>query len=83
MSELQKKPGWAFWATVVVVVALVAYPLSSGPVVWLYWNKLGQPGWMKSVMGTVYAPLEWTANNGPDWLKEGISSYCRWWRSLP
>ena len=27
----RKKPGVAFWATVVVVVALIAYPLSMGP----------------------------------------------------
>ena len=27
----RKKPGVAFWATVVVVVVLVAYPLSFGP----------------------------------------------------
>src|SRR5262245_32714981 len=33
MSELRKKPGVAFWATVVVVVVL-AYPLSFGPVCW-------------------------------------------------
>src|SRR5262245_26852625 len=32
MTPPHKKPGVAFWATVVVVVALMAYPLSSGPV---------------------------------------------------
>jgi hypothetical protein len=30
-----KKPGVAFWATVVVVVVLVAYPLSFGPACWI------------------------------------------------
>ena len=30
----RKKPGVAFWATVVVVVMLVAYPLSFGPACW-------------------------------------------------
>ena len=34
MTPLQKKPGVAFWATVVVVVALVTYPLSFGPACW-------------------------------------------------
>ena len=34
MSEPRKKPGVAFWATVVVVVAL-AYPISFGPACWL------------------------------------------------
>jgi hypothetical protein len=31
----RKKPGLAFWATVVVVVVLVAYPLSFGPACWI------------------------------------------------
>ena len=34
MIEARKKPGMAFWATVVVVVVLL-YPLSFGPAVWL------------------------------------------------
>jgi hypothetical protein len=32
MSEPKKEPRVAFWATVVVVVALVAYPLSLIPI---------------------------------------------------
>jgi hypothetical protein len=35
MNEPKKKPGVAFWATVVLVVALVAYPLSFGPACWM------------------------------------------------
>jgi hypothetical protein len=31
----RKKPGVAFWATVVVVVVLLAYPLSFGPACWM------------------------------------------------
>jgi hypothetical protein len=31
----REKPGVAFWATVVVVVVVVAYPLSFGPACWL------------------------------------------------
>ncbi len=31
----RKYPSAAFWATVVVVVVLVAYPLSFGPALWL------------------------------------------------
>ena len=31
MTTDRKKPGVAFWTTVVVVVVLVAYPLSFGP----------------------------------------------------
>jgi hypothetical protein len=32
----RKKPGVAFWATVVLVVALMAYPLSFGPACWWF-----------------------------------------------
>jgi hypothetical protein len=35
MSEDRKKPGVAFWATVVLVMLLVAYPLSFGPACWI------------------------------------------------
>lgn len=35
MTTDRKKPGVAFWATVVVVVALLAYPLSFGPACWI------------------------------------------------
>ncbi len=35
MSDERKKPGVAFWATVVAVVVLVVYPLSFAPAVWL------------------------------------------------
>ena len=34
MNPDRKKPGVAFWATVVAVVALLAYPLSFGPACW-------------------------------------------------
>jgi hypothetical protein len=35
MISSGKKPGVAFWATVVVVVVLIAYPLSIGPACWI------------------------------------------------
>src|SRR5258708_7783125 len=31
----RKKPGWKFWASVVLAVVLVAYPLSFGPACWI------------------------------------------------
>ena len=35
MNPSRKKPGVTAWPTGVVVVALVAYPLSFGPAIWL------------------------------------------------
>jgi hypothetical protein len=40
MTSDRKKPGVAFWATVVVVVVLVAYPLSFGPACWLTYSGI-------------------------------------------
>src|SRR5262245_62030222 len=51
-----KKSGAAFWATVVVVVALVAYPLSFGPACWIScWTNTGQ-----GAVSLVYRPITWT-----------------------
>ena len=47
----RKKPGLAFWATVVAVVALVGYPLSFGPACW--WFSDSHP---IVVPGPKYAP---------------------------
>jgi hypothetical protein len=54
-----KKPGVAFWASVVVLaVLMVAYPLSVGPVQWL--DDRGQlPSWADKPIAVVYAPLDW------------------------
>ena len=64
----RKKPGVAFWATVIVVVVLVAYPLSFGPACWLIWNvELSQP--VLNFLDAFYDPLEWsqTTFDWADW----------------
>jgi len=56
MSADIKKPGVAFWATVLVVAALVAYPLSFGSACWI-------SGWVNSgneAVTLVYRPITWT-----------------------
>jgi hypothetical protein len=57
MNEERKKPGVAFWATVVVVVVLVAYPLSFGPACWLTSRtRVGV-----RLIPAVYRPLIWAS----------------------
>ena len=53
MSEDRKKPGVAFWATVVVVVALVGYPLSFGPACWI----TSRMNFGAEAVQTVYRPM--------------------------
>ena len=52
MSPDRKKPGAAFWAAVVVVVAL-AYPISFGPACWLTkWGYINS-----TISGRLYRPI--------------------------
>ena len=57
-DSFRKKPGVVFWATVVAVVAMVAYPLSIAPAWWLC-EKAGSPDWFIQCLGLLYHPL-WT-----------------------
>jgi hypothetical protein len=82
MSSDRKKPGVAFWGTVVLVVAL-AYPLSFGPACWLTaqpaedgarndgWDM--PPRWMQ-----IYRPFGIILNQGASPLKTAVN----WWASL-
>ncbi len=62
VTSSRKKPGVAFRATVVVVVALVAYPLSAGPAC-----KLAYDGWLPGSAEVAavcfYTPLVWLAEH--------------------
>jgi asparagine N-glycosylation enzyme membrane subunit Stt3 len=54
MTSDRKKPGVAFWATVVVVVVLVAYPLSFGPACWI---SSRMNGGNSKIVSFVYGPV--------------------------
>jgi len=53
MTPDRKKPGVAFWTTVVAVVALVAYPLGFGPACWIS-SRTGRGAGMVS---SIYGPM--------------------------
>jgi hypothetical protein len=54
----RKKPGVAFWSTVVVVVVLVAYPLSFGPACWIMSHlHPEQPGQAVEIIPKIYWPI--------------------------
>jgi hypothetical protein len=68
----RKKPGVAFWATIVVVAGLVGYPLGIGPACW-FSSRLGGT----RIVSQVYRPLTWTAEfTDSDPLMNGIQWYC-------
>jgi hypothetical protein len=69
----RKQPGTAFWATVAVVVALIGYPVSLGPAVWLTGR-----GWFRdSAVQSFYMPVLWSAVQA-----ESLEDVVVWWGSL-
>ncbi len=70
----RKQPGVAYWATVVVVVGLLAYPLSLVIISLLDDLDLTPP--FDSTAGEILwaycAPLRWVISNGPDWIRDPL-----------
>jgi hypothetical protein len=76
MARDRKKPGVAFWTTVVVVVVL-AYLPSFGPACWIGSRvDVGDGG--RTVLMYLYYPLFRVAADGPPWLKTPLF----WWKEL-
>jgi hypothetical protein len=73
----RKKPGVAFWATV-VVVALLAYPLSMGPA-WRLSREIGLPEFAQHGVDVFYEPVWWARWNGPEWFQNAAQTYLHWW----
>jgi hypothetical protein len=69
-------------ALVVVVVLLpLLYVLSVGPVARLADNGLIDQKW-NTVLGVIYWPLDWTAENVPV-VGPAIIGYVEWWQPQP
>jgi hypothetical protein len=74
MTTSRKKPGVAFWATVVVVVvALILYPLSLGPAIWLTARGYFRESTVQSFYMPFLVPAEYV-----ELLESGVT----WWGSL-
>jgi hypothetical protein len=78
MTSDRKKPGVAFWASVLVVVVLALYPFSYGPARW-FCLKTGVPDRAWSVIDPIFDPLWWARENGPASFREAMFDYDAWW----
>jgi len=81
MTSDRKKPGLTFWATVVVVVVLVGYPLSFGPACWV--NHATGIG--TSTIPIVYRPIVRLAGrqwNYPKFYRTRWNSIIVWYARL-
>jgi hypothetical protein len=80
----RKKPGVAFWATVVVVVVLMAYPLSFGPACWWFCSNCSDAEFSHVPEASVlYLPFGWIYSCSPkeSWLESAIGWYATVFRT--
>jgi hypothetical protein len=68
----RKKPGVAFWGTVVLVLVM-AYPLSFGPACWLYSRSESLEIWETS--DRIYYPILWACWHAPEPVGDAIDWY--------
>ena len=73
MTSDSKKPGVAFWATVVVVL-LVGYPLSLGPACWITSRAKVGGGWVN----IPYRPIIRLWEVGP----EPVGDFVLWYSGI-
>jgi hypothetical protein len=76
LTSSRKKPGVAFWTTV-VVGCLLAYPLSFGPWCWIYSRSEELQTWQTA--DRIYYPILWQWAYGPDPVSDAIDWYANLW----
>ena len=64
----------AFWATIAI---LVLYPMSTGPMAWLFWN-IRLPGWAVVGIHDFYLPLKWLGLKSEAYVA-GLNWYATCW----
>ncbi len=62
-------------------LAVLAYPLSVGPLWWLDRHDL-LPFWSMDYIHAVYSPLSW-AYGSSEWCQAAFDRYAEFWDSLP
>jgi hypothetical protein len=72
MTPDRTKPGLAFYATIILLVVLVLYPLSFGPACWISSRTtLG-----RETIKAAYFPISRLWKRGPEPIADAINWYC-------
>ncbi len=79
MISSRKKPGMAFWATVVAVGVNGLYFAAAGPVNLMIDRGL-MPKWLFTMCATIYRPLSWLIENGPEPIRRALLWYFSFWQ---
>jgi hypothetical protein len=75
-----RKPTAGFWITVALVVVLVGYPLSVGPVTWAWIHLLSYDQKIDSsgILNNFYAPIDFCTERSSTFRK-AMDGYCSIW----
>lgn len=76
MADEERKKRGAPWAAIVVIL-LVAYPLSVGPAIMVYDRTPDEQ--LRVCIAKAYAPVEWTAKDN-SLCRKALRGYARLWR---
>jgi hypothetical protein len=78
MTPDRKHPSAGFWITVALVAALVGYPLSFGPWLWVAYS-FDLPDAVQSAAKSFYSPCtKRMSKRSPRWY----GRYCDWWYDM-
>jgi hypothetical protein len=78
MTSSRKKPGSTFCATLVLVVVLLAFPLSIGP--WYWAVTSGNLPLSVVPFDHVYDPLRWLISRSPESVQHAAEAYISLWQ---
>jgi hypothetical protein len=73
---VNRRERWAKRMAVALTAAVMLYVLSVGAVCRML-TLAGDPGWAVEAYHTVYAPIWWIYDNGPQPIRSAIWWYCR------
>jgi hypothetical protein len=79
LTSDRNKPSATLWATVVVVVGLMLYPLSLCPVIWIL-NRTAPPNCVFQFARAFYTPIRWfAAQFEPNPVDDLLRDLAGWW----
>lgn len=77
----RQKTSFGIWFAAGLILLLVVYPLSVGPLAYVV-TSVGEqnvPPWCLNGLSVIYYPVLWAINEGPEWLSRPGSAYMEWW----
>lgn len=73
-DEHPEKPHGFGWYFAWILMALVLYVASIGPLTWYHFRGPGLPFWAERIADVVYAPIDWFLHSAPEPLTAPL-----WW----